>query len=100
MIMMRQFLNIIITRLKKENFQLDSRIPVSYILGIALEKFIDRIYAIIRLRRFDNIFLSPCSVIKCPSKIKLNGSTLVIARGCYIDALSINGIIFGGGLLA
>jgi acetyltransferase-like isoleucine patch superfamily enzyme len=47
-----------------------------------------------RLRTTRRVFIHPSSIIKCPSKIKVN-KNFSLARNCYIDALSKNGIVAG-----
>lgn len=52
------------------------------------------IFGIIKMHRFERVFVHHSSTIKCPSKIITRGN-LSIDRHCYIDALSVDGICFG-----
>ena len=86
--------NKLISRIKGENFVLDEKIPLNYLLGLVSGRVFMLIYGICKLRRFGRIFIHRTSRIKCPSKIITIGN-LTIDRGCYIDALSTDGINFG-----
>ena len=50
--------------------------------------------AIIKLQNLRRAFVHPTAKIKCKSKIKY-GKNLSIDRNCYIDALSLEGIVMG-----
>ena len=89
-----KFLNNLISRIKGENFVLDEKIPLNYLLGLVSGRTFMLIYGICKFRRFGRIFIHRTSRIKCPSKIVTIGN-LTVDRGCYIDALSIDGIKFG-----
>ena len=89
-----KFLNNLISRIKGENFVLDEKIPLNYLLGLVSGRTFMLIYGICKLRRLERIFIHRTSRIKCPSKIVTIGN-LTVDRGCYIDALSIDGIKFG-----
>lgn len=89
-----KFLNNLISRIKGENFVLDEKIPLNYLLGLVSGRTFMLIYGICKLRRLGRIFIHRTSRIKCPSKIITIGN-LTVDRGCYIDALSIDGIKFG-----
>lgn len=91
---MRKILNIIISKIKHENFYLDSQIPKSYILRILTNKVINLIYGCIRMRKIKFIFICPSSRLVCLKKISC-GNNLSIDRYCFLDALSINGIQIG-----
>ena len=80
---------------KREPFDLDARIPLTYLVSIILGRIVMAVNGIfvfgcIRKRSY----ISHSTKIKCASKIKI-GNNLSISRGCYIDALSIEGIRFG-----
>lgn len=86
--------NKLISRIKGENFVLDEKIPLNYLLGLVSGRAFMLFYGIFKLRRLGRIFIHRTSRIICPSKIITIGN-LTIDRGCYIDALSIEGIKFG-----
>lgn len=52
------------------------------------------IYGIFRLKKLQFVFIHPHTTIKCPSKIK-TGKNFSVAQGCYIDALSKQGLTCG-----
>lgn len=93
---MKKFVSSVISRLRKEPFELDSRVPLLYMLRIVLAKSVQMIYGILLFQHF-KCFVSPSSTIKCASMVRAKGF-LMIARGCVIDALSTDGIIFGNGV--
>ena len=78
----------------KGGSKIDDRIPVSYFIRLIVSKTISLLYGMIRLKTFKRVFVHPSSVIKCSSRIYF-GKNLNIERGCFIDALSINGLKLG-----
>lgn len=91
--MLKGILNFAISRVKKEDFSFDSRIPDSYIIQLTLIRVISFINGLIRFQKF-HIYASPSSSIKSLSLIKTK-SNLHLGPKVYIDALSTEGIIFG-----
>jgi acetyltransferase-like isoleucine patch superfamily enzyme len=47
-----------------------------------------------RLRTTKRIFIHPSAIVKCSTKLEV-GKNFSIAKNCYIDALSKNGIVLG-----
>lgn len=92
--MFRKLINAIITKIKGESFTLDGQIPISYICALVWSRCMMIIFGIIKMHRFERVFVHHSSTIKCPSKIITHGN-LSIDRHCYIDALSVDGICFG-----
>lgn len=92
--MLRKIINITVSRIKGETFELDSHIPLGYLFHFFLSKVFMLIYGIVKLRRMKRVFVHHTSVIKCQSLIRA-GRNLVIDCNCYIDALSTEGISFG-----
>lgn len=92
--MFRKLINAIITKIKGESFTLDGQIPISYICALVWSRCMMIIFGIIKMHRFERVFVHHSSTIKCPSKIITHGN-LSIDRHCYIDALSVDGIYFG-----
>ena len=88
------FINKIISKIKGEDFSLDNRVPLIYVIRLLLIRVVSLVWGTIRLRSMARVFVHPTSVIKCASKIKA-GKNLSIGRGCYIDALSQRGLKFG-----
>lgn len=87
-------INRFVTKIKGEEFKLDSRIPTTYMLMFFIKKTIMLIVAAIKLGSIKRAFIHPSSKIKCRKKIKF-GKNLNIDRQCYIDALSTDGIVLG-----
>lgn len=84
----------LITNVKGENYIIDPKIPSTYLIKLTFQKAIAMAYGIIRFRTCKKIFVSPSAKIICSSKIKF-GRNLNIGYGCYINALSKNGLICG-----
>lgn len=87
-------MNSLISYLKGEKYTLDESIPYSYLIRVVFSKIVSIFYGMIRLKTLKPIMVHPSTIIKCGSKIKF-GRSLNIERGCYIDALSKNGLILG-----
>lgn len=71
-----------------------TKLPISYLLEIYSERLLSLLYGCIRLRRFGNIFIAPSTTIRCSSHLHLN-KKVTIARNCYIDAFSLQGLTLG-----
>ncbi len=91
---MRFILDKIASNLKKEEFKLDKRIPIKYLIDFIAGKIFSLIWGMIVFRTYRKIFLHFSSVLKCKSKISFQNN-LLIEGNCYINALSVDGIIFG-----
>lgn len=79
---------------KTRGVSLDDSVPITYLVRLFFSKFICLVYGMLRLKTLNRVFIHPSTIIKCPSKIKA-GSGLNIERGCYIDALSKEGLSLG-----
>lgn len=84
------------SKLRKERFELDRNVPLTYMYRIVCVKVVQAIYGIIVLHRL-KCFIAPSATIKCRSKIHTDGF-LMVAKNCIIDALSADGITFGNGV--
>lgn len=73
---------------------IDERIPSGYLFRLVISKAVSLLYGMFRLRTLRRVYVHPSSVIKCPSKMSF-GRNLNIERGCYIDALSVEGLQMG-----
>ncbi|MDO5420574.1 MAG: acyltransferase [Bacteroides sp.] len=91
---LHSFLSRIVSNIKGEEFTLDDRIPLSYMLHFFMQKTLCLLIGIGKLHKFRKAFIHPSSKIKCPSKI-VCGKNLNIDRNCYIDALSTEDITLG-----
>jgi len=92
---MRRLINKIGRIIKNEKFIIDESIPILYLFFLFLLRF----WMFIRgkLAFINNgglLFIGKNVTIKCKSKIKF-GRAVSVIQDSYIDALSINGIVFG-----
>lgn len=92
---MSDFFSALASRVRKEQFSIDPDVPRSYLLGFFCGKLIDLLRGIFALRRPNaRIFIGKGVTILCPSKIR-SGRFIKISSGCYVDALSRDGISLG-----
>ncbi len=84
----------ILEKVKGDGFVIDSRIPNVYLLRLLLSKTFSLLYGMIRMRTLKKVFIHPSAVLKCTKKIKV-GRNFSVARNCYLDALSSEGLICG-----
>lgn len=92
---MRKILNYVISTLKKEPYQLSPGIPVSYLFMISWVRFLMVVRGMFLFCKKEGIlFLGKNCVFRCKSKLSI-GKAVIIERGCYFDALSVNGITIG-----
>lgn len=84
----------ILGKIKGGETVVDSRIPSSYLLRVALSKAISLIWGMLRLRTFKRAYVHPSAKIKCGSMIKF-GKNLSIGQDCYVDAMSEYGLECG-----
>lgn len=87
-------LDYVITKIKGEEFILDSKVPSSYLAYLLISNMLRLINGYIVFRRRYRAFISCKSKILCKSRISF-GHNLRIDRGVFIDALSIDGISLG-----
>lgn len=87
-------LNRIISLLKNEEFNLDKRIPNSYLFLFFLSRLTRLFIGCFKFMTIKRVFVHSSAIIKSKNNIKF-GSNLSIDRHCYIDALSVDGIKFG-----
>ena len=92
--MIRGLINHTVSLMKGERFELDPQIPLGYLLSFFLNKGWMCICGMWKLRTMKRVFVHYSSTIKCRSRI-YSMQNLSIDRGCYIDALSSEGISFG-----
>lgn len=91
---MHKFISNLISKVKGEEFKLDPEISLWYLVNFFINRFVGLVNGVVVFRKFQKVFISPKAVVKCTKKIKV-GSNLAIHSGCYIDALSRDGIVFG-----
>ena len=91
---MVKILNKIISKIKKEEFELDKNLSTSYLFFFLLAKFIAYLRFIIKFKTLKLGFIGKRSTVLAPHLIKLE-KNLMIADDCHIDALSKEGIVLG-----
>ncbi|AWK07243.1 acyltransferase [Flavobacterium crocinum] len=91
---MRKIINKVVSNLKGEEFQLDPKIPLSYLFHFFTIKFFSLLYGVGVTRKFKKVFIHPSSTVVCSSKIKF-GENFLVGRNCYVNALSEEGLICG-----
>lgn len=84
----------ILSRIKGEKYRLDPDIPLLYLLRYFVVKAISAVYGMMRLRTTNIVFVHPGATVKGVFKIR-TGNNLNIDEGCYIDAMSRNGLVCG-----
>jgi len=92
--MLRNIINKTVSWIKGEKFELDARIPLTYLASFFLRRGFMLLCGMWKLRRVSSVFIHYTSVLKCQSLIK-TAHNLSIDCCCYIDALSTDGISFG-----
>lgn len=93
---MRRLISFVVSKLRKEPFELDKNIPLRYLLDIVFLKVIHLVYGICSLHRM-KCFVAPSAIIKCRRKIKTHGF-LMVGKNCIVNALSMEGVEFGNGV--
>lgn len=92
---MRKILNRVLSVLKGQTYKIDPNIPLSYLLAVFIRRFAMILVGLFLFcKKRGVVFVAFNVKIRCRSKLKL-GSGVTIDRGCYIDALSYNGIQLG-----
>jgi len=92
--MKKQFRSIV-QKFKGKDYIPDERIPAYYLLGLVISRSIMAARGgISRVRHKGFLFIAGNVTIKARSKMKA-GKTVSIARGCFIDALSTDGVELG-----
>lgn len=92
---MRRLLNKTISRLKGHSYQIDPAIPSYYLFNIVVRRLTMAIRGSVSgVKKHGIIFISPDVIIRGKSKFHVGRGTTT-DRGCYIDAMSLEGITFG-----
>lgn len=94
MSLLHNLLSKCVSKVKGETFILDNNIPIGYLTLFFLKKVLFLVVGFVKLHKLGKFFIHPSSKIKCVSKIR-SGKNLNIDRGCYIDAVSTEGIVLG-----
>jgi acetyltransferase-like isoleucine patch superfamily enzyme len=92
---MRKRINSFIQNLKGEDYHLDERIPTGYLVGLLWSRMIMAARGgLSRVKHNGYLFIGPGVMIKAKSRFR-TGKNTSIAKGCFIDALSTDGLEFG-----
>lgn len=81
-----------ISKIKNEEYYIDSNIPLGYLLGLIWKRVIMLLYGFILFHR--KIFIATSAHIRCKSKFHFHG-VVTIGDNAFIDALSMNGVKLG-----
>lgn len=93
--MLTKIISKYISKLKGNNYEVDTRIPASYLISLAFTRGLMKIRGFITPLHYEQApFIGKSVVIKAKFKIRI-GKGISINNNCYIDALSIDGIVFG-----
>jgi acetyltransferase-like isoleucine patch superfamily enzyme len=84
----------IISKIKKEEFELDSNLSSSYLFFFLLNRLLAYIKFIFKFKTFKLGFIGKKSSVLASNLIRFD-KNLSISDDCHIDALSKNGIVFG-----
>jgi len=88
-------LNKIITKWKGHEYVIDEDIPAPYLMALVWSRLMMLVWGKLRFVKNGGLFfLSFRAKIKCGSRLRV-GRSVTISSGCYIDALSSEGIRFG-----
>jgi acetyltransferase-like isoleucine patch superfamily enzyme len=92
---MRKVINATIKKLKGGDYNVDRRIPMSYLAGLAFSRLIMAARGgLSRIKHKGFLFIAGGVTIKARSMFRV-GRTVSIGKRCYIDALSTDGVVFG-----
>ena len=91
---MRSLFEFILKKIKGGNASLDKNIPIGSLIRFFMGKAMCMVYGMLRLMTMKRVFIHPTATIRCSSKIN-HGKNLNIERGCFIDALSKDGLVLG-----
>ncbi|HEY9362980.1 MAG TPA: acyltransferase [Chitinophagaceae bacterium] len=93
--MLISYLNKLISKWKGSDYKIDESVPPSYLLRLILVRLWMLVKGFFSGIKNDGLFfVSGSAVIRQRSKLAV-GRAVTINSGCYIDALSKNGIVLG-----
>ncbi len=92
---MRKTINKLISKIKGEKYIISDDIPLKYLISIIYRRLVMLIRGCLTICEKEGYFFRGSKVkMYCKSKIKI-GKGVSIGRGCYLDALSSDGIRIG-----
>jgi acetyltransferase-like isoleucine patch superfamily enzyme len=86
-------INLLITKIKKEEFVLDANIPSSYIIAFIIERLLMMLRGMITLGQ-RNVYIGRGVNVKCKRMLSV-GNNVKFDNGTHIDALSTHGVNIG-----
>lgn len=90
-----QWLNKRIAKWKGYRYVIDDEVPAGYLLLLVWARIIMLVWGKLSFIKNKGLFfLSPAATVKCRSRLRV-GRSVTISRGCYVDALSTEGIELG-----
>jgi len=82
--------------IRGRSFELDKRVPISYLINFGATLVFDYLRWLLSFGLNRNrIFVGRGGSLLCKSKFFFKGKNVKFAKNCYIDALSLNGVVFG-----
>lgn len=96
--MIYKILNKTVGLIRGREFVIDQRVPILYLVNMSISFILAYFRGVVFFRSRKPIFIGKNTTLLCKNKFRFNGKNVKIARNCYIDALSLNGITFGSGI--
>lgn len=84
-------------KLKKGRISFDPNIPLSYLLTLFIKKRLRLVFGVFKLKKIVKAELASSCRILCSSKINAPYG-FIAQEHSYIDALSVDGVVFGRGV--
>jgi len=92
---MRKLVNSFIKKIKHEEYEIDDRIPTSYLFGLVIARLAMAARgSISRIKHKGYLFIAGRVTVKARTMFR-TGRSVSIGNGCFIDALSTDGVLFG-----
>jgi acetyltransferase-like isoleucine patch superfamily enzyme len=92
---MNKLISIVISKIKREPFYIDTNIPANYLLILVFNRFIMLMRGCLCFPfRRTRIYIGNNTVLKARSVFSF-GKNVTISANCYIDSLSSDGVVLG-----
>lgn len=84
-----------VSRLKGQDYAVDDRLSDGYLLGVLAERVAMRVRGMLRFpRRSARPFVGAGARFRASSRLRF-GRGVTFGPGCYIDAMSVDGVVLG-----
>jgi len=85
--------------IRGESFDIDTKIPARYLINLSITYVLAYLRGVLSFGlTHRRIFVGSATMLLCKNKFIFKGRNIKFARNCYIDALSLNGIVFGNNI--